>query len=79
MLDKVVSKTRPSFLPPKPRAEDRKHMADWETMMKHSRVAGESEMDARLAAYIIDNQFSLPMRSVIPLLHLVLPTLPLRL
>lgn len=42
MLDKVVSKTRPSFLPPKPRAEDRKHMADWETMMKHSRVAGES-------------------------------------
>lgn len=41
MLDKVVSKTRPTYLPPKPRTEDRKHMADWESMMKHSRVAGE--------------------------------------
>ena len=41
MLDKVISKTRPTFLPPKPRAEDRKHMADWEQMMKRSRAAGE--------------------------------------
>ncbi|THG94197.1 hypothetical protein EW026_g7226 [Hermanssonia centrifuga] len=41
MLDKVVSKTRPKFLPPKDRAEDKKHMADWETMMKRSRAAGE--------------------------------------
>ena len=41
-LDKVISKTRPHFLPPKDRKEDRKHMADWETMMKQSRVAGES-------------------------------------
>ncbi|KAK7686758.1 hypothetical protein QCA50_010358 [Cerrena zonata] len=41
-LDKVISKTRPHFLPPKPRTEDKKHMADWEKMMKQSRVAGES-------------------------------------
>ena len=41
MLDKVVSKTRPTYLPPKPRTEDRKHMQDWEKMMKRSRAAGE--------------------------------------
>lgn len=40
-LDKVISKTRPSFLPPKPKTEDLKHMADWEAMMKQSRAAGE--------------------------------------
>ncbi|GBE77620.1 RabGAP/TBC protein [Sparassis crispa] len=40
-LDKVISKTRPPFLPPKSRKEDRKHMADWETMMKRSRAAEE--------------------------------------
>ncbi|CDO73071.1 hypothetical protein BN946_scf185007.g125 [Trametes cinnabarina] len=41
MLDKVVSKTRPPHLPPKPRTEDRKHLHDWEEMMKRSRAAGE--------------------------------------
>jgi hypothetical protein len=40
-LDKVISKTRPSFLPPKPKTEDLKHMADWEAMMKQSRAVGE--------------------------------------
>lgn len=39
-LQKVFSKTRPSFLPPKSKQEDNKHMADWEKMMKQSRVAG---------------------------------------
>ncbi len=39
-LEKVMSKTRPSFLPPKPKQEDNKHMADWEKMMKQSRAAG---------------------------------------
>ena len=43
-LDKVISKTRPSFLPPKPKTEDLKHMADWETMMKQSRAIGESRL-----------------------------------
>jgi hypothetical protein len=40
MLEKVISKTRPSFLPPKSRDEDQKHLADWEKMMKRSRAAG---------------------------------------
>lgn len=39
-FQKVMSKTRPHFLPPKSRQEDRKHMADWEAMMKQSRAAG---------------------------------------
>ncbi|KDQ63213.1 hypothetical protein JAAARDRAFT_119446 [Jaapia argillacea MUCL 33604] len=46
MLDKVVSKTRPSFLPPKSRTEDKKHMADWEAMMKRSRAAEEKRRKA---------------------------------
>ena len=40
-LEKVVSKTRPAYLPPKTKQEDNKHMADWEHMMKLSRSAGE--------------------------------------
>lgn len=39
-LERFRSKTRPSFLPPKSRTEDDKHMADWQSMMKHSRAAG---------------------------------------
>ncbi|TFY64304.1 hypothetical protein EVJ58_g2726 [Rhodofomes roseus] len=46
VLDRVVSKTRPTFLPPKPRDEDRKHMADWEQMMKRSRAAEEKRRKA---------------------------------
>lgn len=41
-LDKVINKTRPTFLPPKTRVEDQKHLADWEHMMKQSRVVGKS-------------------------------------
>lgn len=41
-LEKVISKTRPTFLPPKAKQEDLKHLADWETMMKQSRIAGKS-------------------------------------
>jgi len=40
-FQKVISKTRPHFLPPKNRQEDEKHMADWEAMMKQSRAAGD--------------------------------------
>jgi TBC1 domain family member 14 len=40
MLERVVNKTRPSFLPPKSKDEDNKHLADWEKMMKRSRAAG---------------------------------------
>jgi len=39
-LEKVISRTRPSFLPPKSRDEDVKHLSDWENMMKRSRAAG---------------------------------------
>lgn len=39
-LEKVLSKTRPTHLPPKPKEEDNKHLRDWEDMMKASRVAG---------------------------------------
>ncbi|KAF7798527.1 hypothetical protein EIP86_009748 [Pleurotus ostreatoroseus] len=46
MLDKVVSKTRPTWLPPKSREEDKKHMKDWETMMKRSRAAEEKRRKA---------------------------------
>lgn len=40
-FQKVVSRTRPIFLPPKSRKEDKKHLADWEAMMKQSRAAGD--------------------------------------
>jgi hypothetical protein len=40
VLERVISKTRPSFLPPKNKDEDRKHLSDWEKMMKRSRAAG---------------------------------------
>lgn len=41
LFDKVRSKTRPVFLPPKPSAEDQKHLADWNSMMSRSRAAGQ--------------------------------------
>lgn len=46
MFERVVSKTRPTFLPPKSREEDKKHMADWEKMMRRSRVAEEKRRKA---------------------------------
>lgn len=41
-LEKVLSKTRPSHLPPKPRGEDLKHQRDWDEMMRRSREAEET-------------------------------------
>jgi TBC1 domain family member 14 len=40
-FEKVMSKTRPTFLPPKNKEEDQKHLADWEQMMRLSRMAGQ--------------------------------------
>lgn len=40
VLEKVISKTRPTFLPPKPKQEDNKHLADWQDIMRQSRLAG---------------------------------------
>ncbi|KAG2350772.1 RabGAP/TBC [Suillus weaverae] len=45
-FQKVMSQTRPHFLPPKNRQEDQKHMADWHAMMKQSRVAEEKRRKA---------------------------------
>lgn len=45
-LEKVISKTRPSFLPPKSRDEDQKHLSDWEKMMMRSRAAEENRRKA---------------------------------
>ena len=53
MLDKVISKTRPPHLPPKPRTEDRKHMHDWEAMMKRSRAAGECSFSVSRASSLL--------------------------
>ena len=39
-LEKVMSRTRPTYLPPKSKDEDNKHMADWENIMRRSRAAG---------------------------------------
>jgi hypothetical protein len=53
-FEQVVSKTRPSFLPPKPRKEDIRHMSDWQKMMKQSRAAGQLN---KFVAYHIDACF----------------------
>ncbi|KAH9049414.1 rab-GTPase-TBC domain-containing protein [Lactarius hengduanensis] len=45
-LEKVVSKTRPPFLPPKSRDEDQKHLSDWEKMMERSRAAEDKRRKA---------------------------------
>ena len=50
MLQKVVSTTRPHFLPPKSRKEDLKHLADWETMMKQSQAKGSSDLTPTFAS-----------------------------
>lgn len=51
-LEKVISKTRPSFLPPKNKLEDNKHMADWEKMMKQSRAAGRETYSLFFQSYL---------------------------
>ncbi|RDX51867.1 RabGAP/TBC [Lentinus brumalis] len=71
MLDKVISKTRPTWLPPKPRAEDQKHLHDWEEMMKRSRAAEEKRRQAlqeRRAARErrIEESISIWEREIVP-------------
>lgn len=39
--EKVLSRTRPSWLPPKNRKEERKHLKEYQHMMEMSREAGE--------------------------------------
>jgi TBC1 domain family member 14 len=45
-FEKVVSKTRPPYLPPKQKDEDEKHSKEWEEMMQRSRLAGEYLLSA---------------------------------
>ncbi|KAF7347715.1 Tbc1 domain family member 14 [Mycena venus] len=45
-FEKVMSRTRPSFLPPKSREEDNKHLSEWESMMKQSRATAEKRRRA---------------------------------
>ncbi|KAJ7727830.1 rab-GTPase-TBC domain-containing protein [Mycena maculata] len=45
-LEKVRSRTRPSFLPPKNRDEDDKHLSEWESMMKSSRATADKKRRA---------------------------------
>ncbi|OLL26840.1 TBC domain-containing protein [Neolecta irregularis DAH-3] len=40
---KILSKTRPSWLPPKSKKEDQKHLAEYERMMKKAVRAGEKK------------------------------------
>lgn len=44
LADKLLSKTRPAHLPPKPRSEDLKHQREFEEMMKRSRVLEEERL-----------------------------------
>lgn len=50
-FQKALSKTRPSFLPPKNRQEDLKHLADWEAMMKQSRATGDTVQLATMSLH----------------------------
>ncbi|KZV76941.1 RabGAP/TBC [Peniophora sp. CONT] len=71
IFEQVVSKTRPSFLPPKPKKEDVKHMHDWETMMRQSRAAEEKRrkaaQDRRLAREAkVEQSLHIWEREVVP-------------
>lgn len=40
--EKVLTRTRPSWLPPKDQKEEKKHLKEYKQMMTQSREAGES-------------------------------------
>nr|GAT58993.1 TBC1 domain family member 14 [Mycena chlorophos] len=45
-LEKVLSRTRPPHLPPKPREEDNKHLSEWESIMQKSKASAEKRRQA---------------------------------
>lgn len=49
----VVSKTRPTHLPPKSKQEDLKHMQSWEEMMQRSRLAGLSIIQLASSPFVL--------------------------
>lgn len=62
-LQKMVSRTRPTHLPPKPKEEDVKHLKVWEEMMKKSRYAEEKrrqELKRRREAHEKEVEESIP-------------------
>ncbi|KAF8913146.1 rab-GTPase-TBC domain-containing protein [Gymnopilus junonius] len=70
-FEKVRSKTRPAFLPPKPKQEDEKHMADWQQMMRQSRTLAEKRRKAfqerRLAREkAIEDSFHIWEKEILP-------------
>ncbi|KAJ7492480.1 rab-GTPase-TBC domain-containing protein [Mycena latifolia] len=70
-LEKVRSRTRPSFLPPKSRQEDNKHLSEWESMMKQSRATAEKRrktfQDRRLAREKkIEDSLSIWEKDIVP-------------
>lgn len=46
--EKVLSRTRPSWLPPKDQKEEKKHLREYKRMMAQSREAGKSRPSSRL-------------------------------
>ncbi|KAG9019120.1 hypothetical protein FRB90_006188 [Tulasnella sp. 427] len=67
----VISKTRPSHLPPKSKEEDLKHMKVWEEMMQKSRLADEQRKaklrERRLAReQAVENSLHQWEREVLP-------------
>ncbi|PNS20563.1 TBC domain-containing protein [Sphaceloma murrayae] len=46
----VLARTRPSWLPPKNKKEERKHLKEWERMMAHSAIADRRRATKQLEA-----------------------------
>ncbi|KAF8514755.1 rab-GTPase-TBC domain-containing protein [Gautieria morchelliformis] len=70
-FEKVVSKTRPPYLPPKQKDEDEKHSKEWEEMMQRSRLAERrrrEELEARRLAreFSVEANTWLWERAVVP-------------
>ncbi|KDN44789.1 hypothetical protein RSAG8_05262, partial [Rhizoctonia solani AG-8 WAC10335] len=71
MLEKVISKTRPTHLPPKNKVEDVKHMKEYAQMMEKSRVAErhkKQELEQRRLARerAVEDSLHVWQREVVP-------------
>ncbi|KAF8634958.1 hypothetical protein AX15_000684 [Amanita polypyramis BW_CC] len=71
MFEKIMSKTRPPFLPPKPKQEDRKHLTEWQNMMKMSQQAVEKRRKALqerrlLREKVIEESIYVWKREIVP-------------
>ncbi|KAJ1302599.1 hypothetical protein OPQ81_002916 [Rhizoctonia solani] len=71
MLEKVISKTRPTHLPPKNKVEDVKHLREYEEMMEKSRAAERQkkhELEQRRLARerAVEDSLHIWQRQVVP-------------